>query len=121
MNARVSPFLAMLESVWQRIPAMGRVIAQAGGIGEGTAIYLDAFGNKLNPETLPADARSALEDYLLVQYDLTAGKGYLYDTGFLDVPETQTLDRDQMPAAPALQPGRYAIIPNPDEVPPSPA
>lgn len=45
----------------------------------------------------------------------------LYDTGFLDVPETQTLDRDQMPAAPALQPGRYAIIPNPDEVPPSPA
>lgn len=91
----------------------------AGGIGEGTAIYLDAFGNKLDPETLPADARSALEDYLLVQYDLTAGKGYLYDTGFLDVPETQTLDRDQMPAAPALQPGRYAIIPNPDEVPPS--
>lgn len=121
MNARVSPFLAMLESVWQRIPAMGRVIAQAGGIGEGTAIYLDVFGNKLAPETLPADAQSALEDYLLVQYDLTAGKGYLYDTGFLDVPETQTLDRDQMPAAPALQPGRYAIIPNPDEVPPSPA
>ena len=42
-----------------------------------------------------------LHDYQLVQYDMTAGDGYLYQTEFFDVEESEhvPLARDQVPQA----------------------
>ncbi len=36
---------------------------------------------------MDAATRQLLEDYKLIQYDVTAGDGYLKDLGFMDAPE----------------------------------
>lgn len=59
---------------WDRIP-------------EGQPIYLDADGNPMVESEMDAATRQLLEDYKLIQYDVTAGDGYLKDLGFMDAPE----------------------------------
>jgi hypothetical protein len=36
---------------------------------------------------LSAEQKSLLKDYKLIQYDITVGKNYLKDLGFMDLPE----------------------------------
>ena len=86
MNAKVSPYLALLTSLQQEIPAMSRVIGSTGGIGQGKATYLDCNGNRINVNKLSSKAKKLLEEYKLVQYDQTTGKNYLKETGFTQVP-----------------------------------
>lgn len=89
MDAKVSPYLAMLTRLHERIPAMSTVIAKVGGIGVGKATYLNAEGKRIDPDTLGKQAKRLLEDYRLVQYDMTIGKGYLKDLGFTAVPKSR--------------------------------
>ena len=49
---------------------------------QGTTTYLDASGNVMPSESLSTDAKQLLNDYKLVQYDMTAGKNYLASTDF---------------------------------------
>lgn len=86
MNAKVSPYLAMLTELQQEIPAMSRVIGANGGIGQGKATYLDYAGNNIKATALSAKAKRLLKDYKLVQYDQTVGKNYLEDMDFTQVP-----------------------------------
>ena len=86
MNAKVSPYLAMLTDLKQQIPAMSRVIGSNGGIGQGKATYLDQNGNRIKATKVSRKAQQLLEDYKLVQYDQTIGKNYLKNTGFIKVP-----------------------------------
>ena len=86
MNAKVSPYLAMLTELQQEIPAMSRVIGANGGIGQGKATYLDHAGNNIKATALSAKAKRLLKDYKLVQYDQTVGKNYLEDLDFAQVP-----------------------------------
>ena len=86
MNAKVSPYLAMLTELQQEIPAMSRVIGANGGIGQGKATYLDHAGNNIKATALSAKAKRLLKDYKLVQYDQTVGKNYLEDLDFTQVP-----------------------------------
>ena len=86
MNAKVSPYLAMLTDLKQQIPAMSRVIDSNGGIGQGKATYLDQNGNRIKATKVSRKAQQLLEDYKLVQYDQTIGKNYLKSTGFTKVP-----------------------------------
>ena len=86
MNAKVSPYLAMLTDLKQQIPAMSRVIGSNGGIGQGKATYLDQNGNRIKATKVSRKAQRLLEDYKLVQYDQTIGKNYLKNTGFTKVP-----------------------------------
>lgn len=86
MNAKVSPYLAMLTELQQEVPAMSRVIGTNGGIGQGKATYLDHDGNDIKVTALSAKAKELLKDYKLVQYDQTVGKNYLKDLGFTQVP-----------------------------------
>ena len=83
MNAKVSPYLAFLTRMHQQIAAMGLQIDATSTSG---AEYLDAQGNPIDEADLTDEQRQLLDDYKLVQYDVTAGKGYLRDTGFMDVP-----------------------------------
>lgn len=87
MDAKVSPYLAMLTRLRNRIPAMSALISNAGGIGLGKATYLDKDGNQIDPETMDQKTQQLLADYKLVQYDMTIGKGYLKELGFTTVPE----------------------------------
>lgn len=86
MNAKVSPYLAMLTELQQEVPAMSRVIGTNGGIGQGKATYLDHAGNDIKATALSAKAKRLLKDYKLVQYDQTVGKNYLEDLDFTQVP-----------------------------------
>ena len=99
MNATVSPYLALLTELQREIPSISRVGSAAAGWGEGDATYLDENGDIIDPETLSERADQLLHDYQLVQYDMTAGDGYLYQTEFFDVEESDhvPLMRDQVP------------------------
>lgn len=91
MNAKVSPFLAFLTQMHNHVSAMEPpVVNNIQGwdrIPEGQPIYLDADGNPMVETEMDAETRQLLEDYKLIQYDVTAGDGYLKDLGFMDAPE----------------------------------
>lgn len=101
MNATISPYLALLTELQREIPSISRVGSAAVGWGEGDATYLDENGNIIDPDTLTKPAKQLLHDYQLVQYDMTAGDGYLYQTDFFDVKQSKhvPLMRDQVPQA----------------------
>ena len=79
MNAKVSPYLAFLTQTRTDIPALERLVIGAGGA------YLDQNGNAIKRKELSKQAKNTLHDYKLIQYDMTAGKGYLNDTNFFTV------------------------------------
>ena len=91
MNAKVSPFLAFLTQMHEHVSAMEPpVVNNIQGwsrIPEGQPIYLDANGNPMVESEMDAATRQLLDDYKLIQYDVTAGDGYLKDLGFMDAPE----------------------------------
>ena len=91
MNAKVSPFLAFLTQMHEHVSAMEPpVVNNIQGwdrIPEGQPIYLDADGNPMAESEMDAATRQLLDDYKLIQYDVTAGDGYLKDLGFMDAPE----------------------------------
>uniref|UniRef100_UPI000ADA06A7 LTA synthase family protein n=1 Tax=Bifidobacterium aesculapii TaxID=1329411 RepID=UPI000ADA06A7 len=85
MNAKVTPYLAFLDAARGDIPAMERLVLGAGGFADDTSTtYLDAEGNAMKRRNLSKQAKRTLRDYRLIQYDMTAGKGYLAETGFFD-------------------------------------
>ncbi|MCH9277195.1 LTA synthase family protein [Bifidobacterium amazonense] len=81
MNAKVTPYLAFLTAMREAIPAIGPA-----GSGSGTdkPTYLDASGKVVAEEDLPAKAKRMLAEYRLIQYDMSVGKHYLKDTGFVE-------------------------------------
>ena len=85
LDAKVSPYLAFLTEMHQAIPALS-VPSSAGGNSE-DPVYLDANGNRVSTKDLPAEAKTMLHEYQLIQYDMSAGKNYLKDTGFVDFPK----------------------------------
>ena len=86
MNAKVSPYLAFLTQTRTDIPALERLVIGAGGFDTDTSTtYLDQNGNAIKRKALSKQAKDTLHDYKLIQYDMTAGKGYLNDTNFFTV------------------------------------
>ena len=58
----------------------------AGGFDTDTSTtYLDQNGNAIKRKALSKQAKDTLHDYKLIQYHMTAGKGYLNDTNFFTV------------------------------------
>lgn len=90
LNARVSPYLAFLTSMHRSVAAMEPPVVNVTQgwtrIPEGTPLYLDADGKQIDLTHAPAATTQLLNDYRLIQYDITAGQGYLRSLGFMDVP-----------------------------------
>ena len=84
LNAKVSPYLAFLTEMHRVIPAMS--VPDSSG-GSSAPTYLDANGNLIKKKNLSKQAKQLLHDYQLIQYDMSVGKNYLKDTGFVDLPE----------------------------------
>lgn len=81
----MSPYLEMLTQVQAQIPAISRLISSNDSWGDGSTAYLDAEGNRVKRKDLSKEAKQLLNDYCLVQYDMSKGKGYLNDDGFFAV------------------------------------
>ena len=85
MNEKVSPYLALLTKLHEEIPAISRVISNRGGIGLGTATYLQSDGTVADSDSMNKTQKQLLADYKLVQYDQTSGKNYLKESDFMSV------------------------------------
>lgn len=81
MDAKVTPYLAFLTKMRSVIPA----IAPAESEDDDSPVYLDANGNRINKENLSKEMKDLLEDYKLIQYDITSGKNYLKQTDFMNL------------------------------------
>lgn len=90
MDAKVSPYLAFLTEMHAKISAMEPPVVNSiqgwDRIPEGQNIYLDADGNPMAESDFDEETKQLLADYRLIQYDITAGKNYLKDTDFMDLP-----------------------------------
>ncbi len=90
MDAKVSPYLAFLTLMHSKIAAMEPpVVNNIQGwdrIPEGQNIYLDSDGEPMAESDFDDETKQLLEDYKLIQYDITAGKNYLKSTDFMDLP-----------------------------------
>lgn len=86
-NAKVSPYLAFLTDLHGKVSAIEPpVVNKIQGwdrIPEGQPIYLDAKGHPMAAKDFDAKTKRLMHDYQLIQYDITAGKGYLQDTDFM--------------------------------------
>lgn len=91
MNAKVSPFIAFLTQMHQKISAMEPpVVNQIQGwqrIPEGQSLYLDASGKPMAASDFDKKTRQLVDDYKLIQYDITTGRNYLKGLGFMDLPK----------------------------------
>lgn len=85
LNAKVSPYLAFLTEMHQAIPAMS-VPSSAGGNSD-EPVYLDTAGNRVETKNLSDGAKTLLQDYKLIQYDMSVGKNYLKNTNFVTMPQ----------------------------------
>lgn len=87
MDAKVSPYLALLQELHHEIPAMSRSTTHVGAaIEENSTIYLNDKGKEMDSHSLSSHAQRLLADYKMVQYDMSVGENYLMDTGFTSVP-----------------------------------
>ena len=48
---------------------------------------LTTTGEVIDTNTLSSKAKQLLADYKMVQYDMSVGKNYLMDMGFMDIPK----------------------------------
>lgn len=88
-DAKVSPYLAFLTDLHGKVSAMEPpVVNKIQGwdrIPEGQPIYLDAKGHPMAANDFDKKTKQLMHDYRLIQYDITAGKGYLQDSDFMQV------------------------------------
>ena len=90
MNAKVSPYVAFLTKMHKHISAMEPPVVNTiqgwDRIPEGQPIYLDSEGRPIAYSAMSKESKQLLEDYKLIQYDITAGKGYMRNTKFFTMP-----------------------------------
>ncbi|WP_032840169.1 LTA synthase family protein [Gardnerella pickettii] len=86
-NSKVSPYLAFLTRLHEKISAMEPpVVNKIQGwdrIPQGQSIYLNPNGKPMIASSMNKETKQLLHDYRLIQYDITAGKHYLKNTNFL--------------------------------------
>ncbi|WP_334340947.1 LTA synthase family protein [Companilactobacillus sp. HBUAS56275] len=71
MKQQVTPYYALLTKVQEDVPAMAR-----NSVGGNENLYVNNKEKQVTPNNLTKKQKQIIHDYRLVQYDLTAGKGY---------------------------------------------
>ncbi|WP_125762425.1 LTA synthase family protein [Companilactobacillus hulinensis] len=78
MGQKVTPFYAMLTKIQEEAPAMAKST-----VGDSESLYVNKnTGKEVAYKNLTKKQKELLKDYKLIQYDLTAGKGYSSSDGF---------------------------------------
>lgn len=85
MDAKVSPYLALLDKLHEQVPAISKAVTDEGSWGSGSPTLLNDKGEMIDPNTLSKEAQQLLADYKMVQYDMTVGNNYLQKMGFMDL------------------------------------
>lgn len=78
-NSKVTPYQALLTKVWQELPAF---FVDPTGITSKPQ-FINQEGEVVKYSSFTAKQRKLWHDYLLVQYDLTAGKNFVKNTGMM--------------------------------------
>ena len=60
-------------------------VPSAAGGSSDKPVYLNAAGARMNEKDLSEEAKTLLHDYKLIQYDMSAGKGYLKNKNFVNL------------------------------------
>ena len=84
LDSKISPYLALLDELHAAVPAISRMGSWS---SDGSPTYLDSNGEPIGPKSLSAEAKQLLDDYRMVQYDMTVGENYLQQMGFMDLPK----------------------------------
>lgn len=72
MNTKVSAYIAFLSAMRAEIPATERLTLGVSGVTDNTpTVYLDANGNVVSKKELSSQQKKLLNDYRLIQYDMT--------------------------------------------------
>ncbi|WP_288273587.1 LTA synthase family protein [uncultured Bifidobacterium sp.] len=91
MNAKVSPYIGFLTLMHEHVAAMEPPVVNTiqgwDRIPEGQAIYLGQDGKPMSVADMDTATKQLLDDYKLIQYDITAGANYLKDTDFMALPK----------------------------------
>lgn len=59
MNAKVSPFLALLTELHEEVPSMGRFASTNDSWGSGSATYLNSDGSIVKKKSIPKSSSVA--------------------------------------------------------------
>lgn len=70
-DAKVTPYQALLTEIHRKLPAI-----TINFTGDSGYELINQKGKQVDPNSLTNSQRALLNDYLLVSYDMTAGKGY---------------------------------------------
>ncbi|MEE1295523.1 MAG: LTA synthase family protein [Bifidobacterium sp.] len=89
LDAKVSPYLALLTELHEAVPALSRSVTE-GGVwnATGSSTLLDDQGQPIDTKDLSEHAKELLKDYKMVQYDMTVGDNFLWDAGFMNLPKS---------------------------------
>lgn len=83
-NSKVTPYLALLTDVWQKLPAAAMDTSQSTtNTYNSTAQFINQQGKVVAKAKLTKKQRQLWHDYQLVQYDLTTGLQYLLKNGMM--------------------------------------
>ncbi|MDM8220665.1 LTA synthase family protein [Limosilactobacillus mucosae] len=83
-NSKVTPYLALLTDVWQKLPAAAMNTSQSTtNTYNSSAQFISQQGKVIAKSKLTKKQRQLWHDYQLVQYDLTTGHQYLLKNGMM--------------------------------------
>ncbi|GEO64310.1 LTA synthase family protein [Companilactobacillus nantensis] len=71
MNQKVTPYYALLTKIQEDVPAMAKNISD-----NTNSLYVGQDSKEVAEKDLTAKQKKLIDDYKLVQYDLTVGKNY---------------------------------------------
>lgn len=74
-NSKVTAYQALLTKIYQELPAI--TINYSGDDG---FELIDQNGKQVSEKKLTKKQKELLKDYQLIQYDMSAGKGYSLET-----------------------------------------
>lgn len=75
-NSKVTPYLALMTKVYEDLPAVSINTGQNNSTA--SLQFTNSKGQVVKNSQLTKKQKRLWQDYKLVQYDLTAGKQYLY-------------------------------------------
>lgn len=84
MGVKVSPYYALMTRVYEKLPALALNPFDGAGNNTANGSSIMVSQHEQTVSKLSKKQKVLLHDYKLVQYDLTAGKGYLANSTFMD-------------------------------------
>ena len=79
-NSKVNWYQALLTEVFEKLPAMAKDVEAKGDVNTARAVahtdFVNDQGKLVKEGNLTKQQKQLLQDYRLVQYDVTAGKKY---------------------------------------------